>query len=110
MGKVPIDLSIMNRNDSNKTVMDWILGIHALLMKGCSEQSEAKTIESSHSSELGQPPGLESTLAWHRCHGDSEKFPLFNPNAARFVRRAYAEIQVDGASVERAPAIANRLP
>ena len=112
MGKAPIDLPIMNRNDSNKTPMDWILGIHALLVKGCSEQAEATTTEHGNSSELGQPLGLESThtLAWHMRHGDSVKYPLFNPNAARFVRGVYAEIRVGGASVERASAIANRLP
>jgi hypothetical protein len=110
MGKAPIDLSIMNRNDSNKTAMDWILGIHALLVKGCSEQAEATTIEHGNSSELVQPPALESTHTWHMRHGDSAKYPLFNPNAARFVRGVYAEIIVSGASVERASAIANRLP
>ena len=90
MGKAPIDLPIMNRNDSTKTAMDWILGIHALLVKGCSEQAEATTTERGNRSELGQPLGLESTLAWHMRHGDSAKYPLFSPNAARFVRGVYA--------------------
>ena len=99
----------MVRNGSNKTAMDWILEIHALLVKGCSEQAEATTIEHGNSSELmGQPLGLESThpLAWHVRHGDSAKHhPIFNPDAARFVRGVYAGLIVSGASVERASAV-----
>jgi hypothetical protein len=104
MRKTPIDRPIMNRNGSNKTAMDWILGIHAQLVKGCPEQAEATTIEPGNSSELGQPLGLESahTLAWHMRHGDSARHPLFNPDAARFVRGVCAGFLVNGASVERA--------
>jgi hypothetical protein len=112
MCKAPIDPPIMNRSGSNKTTMDWIMGIHALLVKGCSEQAKATTIENGNRSELGQPLGLESThaLAWHMRHGDSAKYPLFNPEAARFVRGVYGGLIVSGASVEPAAAIANHLP
>jgi hypothetical protein len=112
MCKAPIDPPIMNPKGSNKTAMDWILGIHALLVKGCSEQAEATPIERGSRSELEQPLCLESThaLAWHMRHGDSAKCPLFNPEAARFVRRVYAGLIVGSASVEPTTAIANHLP
>jgi hypothetical protein len=94
----------MNRKASNKTTMDWLLGIHALLVKGLSEQAEASTVDQGNLSELSQPVGHESTqtLAWPMGHGDSAEHPLFNPDAARFVRGVHAGLRVSGASVEPA--------
>ena len=92
----------MNRKASNKTTMDWLLGIHALLVKGREEEAEASTVNHGHLSELGQPVRHESTqtLAWPMCPGDSTEHPIFNPDAASFVRGVHAGLRGGGAAVE----------
>ena len=94
----------MNRNGSEKTTMDWLLGIQALLVKGLSEEADASTAEHGNLSESGRPVRHESrqTLAWPMCPGDSAEHPLFNPDAARFVRGVHAGLRAGGASVEPA--------
>jgi len=92
----------MNRNDSNKTTMDWILGIHALLLKGRAEQAEGATFARGNDSESGQSLEQEGTHALTRrvCDVDSANHPIFNPDAARFVRGIHAGLSVGAASVE----------
>jgi len=94
--QAPIDIRTMNRNGSTKTTMDWIMGIHSLLMKGCSEEAQAEAPEHGSISKLSQPLDLESThtLAL-RVHGaDSAEHPLFNPDAASFVRGVCANLVI----------------
>jgi hypothetical protein len=91
----------MNRNASKKTTMDWLLGIHALLEKGRSEEAKASsTVDHGKLCELGHPS--TQMLAWPMGHGDSAEHPLFNPDAARFVRGVHAGLAVGGAAVEPA--------
>lgn len=66
--EAPIDRPIMNGDSPYKTPMDWILGIHALLVKKASETSE---------------PGQSR-------QSDASEFPFFDDEAARFVRDVYA--------------------